>query len=198
MTTSKRIVVFDFDGVIFDSMHAAYSTWQEGGATINLAQYKERFHGNINDAAKPADMDFYAEYRKKVPQLIVFPGMAEVISTLAAAHTLVINSSTPSDIIEEILEDQNLSKYFAAVLGNDVSHSKTEKLRMVFDRYDTSAENCVFITDTLGDLDDANEAKVQTIAVTWGFHDRAALGQGSPTKIANNPKELPELVASLL
>ncbi len=46
------------------------------------------------------------------------------------------------------------------------------------------------ITDTLGDLKEANQTGIKTIAVTWGVHQREKLKAGSPTVIIEEPTDL--------
>jgi phosphoglycolate phosphatase-like HAD superfamily hydrolase len=75
-------------------------------------------------------------------------------------------------------------------MGNDVHASKVEKIRMVFSKYNTDAEHCVFVTDTLGDIREANVLNVKSIGVSWGFHEKERLEIGNPFKIIYKPGEL--------
>lgn len=194
----RSVIVFDFDGVIVNSLQHCLNTWQEAGANITLTEYVQRFEGNINKAHKPvAAIDFFTAYEPRVPKLTLFPGIAETVSHLAGKHTLSINSSTLSKFINHVLAKYNLNHHFDSVLGNDAATSKVEKLNMVFERYQITPDQCIMVTDTLGDLREATEANVKTIAVTWGFHDVATLQQGNPTKIAAAPQEIPPHVAAI-
>lgn len=51
-------------------------------------------------------------------------------------------------------------------------------------------KDAVFITDTLGDIREARECDIDSIAVTWGFHERKTLEKGNPIVIVSDPREL--------
>jgi phosphoglycolate phosphatase len=76
-------------------------------------------------------------------------------------------------------------------MGNDVHKSKIEKIKMVFAKYNIGPENCVFVIDTLGDIKEATETGVKSLAVSWGFHNRETLLLGNPYKIIDRPEDLP-------
>ena len=65
---------------------------------------------------------------------------------------------------------------------------------MIFETYGIGADDCVFITDTLGDMREAKEHAVGTIGVSWGFHPHATLEKGIPFRIVDQPSELPDAI----
>ena len=70
-----------------------------------------------------------------------------------------------------------------------------EKIKMVFAEHGTDASRCVFITDTLGDIREAEKMGVGALAVTWGFHEPERLAKGSPFRLVDTPELLPEAIA---
>lgn len=190
--------MFDFDGVIVDSLHAAYSTWKEVGATITLDEYRAQFDGNVNHAFQPAPIDFHEYYQHKVGGLALFPGIDDVIIKLASAYILVIVSSTVTAFIDTVLKNNNLHTYFDAVLGNDISPSKVEKFNMVFKKYNVIAPDCIMVTDTLGDMKEAHVVSLRTIGVTWGFQKPETLRQMNPAALVDEPHQIVSEVNRLL
>lgn len=69
---------------------------------------------------------------------------------------------------------------------------------MIFDDFNIAAPDCIFITDTLGDIKEARVAGVDSIAVSWGYHSLATLELGNPLAVADKPSELPNLVRTFL
>ena len=61
---------------------------------------------------------------------------------------------------------------------------------MVFDEYKIGYKDCIFVTDTLGDIKEAIKCNVQSIAVTWGFQPKERLLKGNPYAIVETPEEL--------
>ena len=196
----KKFILFDFDGVIADSFRPAFDVHKTIRPHMDEEDFRGRFDGNVNDWAasqqNPAEVtqqddNFVAEYLKIFGTKVqIFAGMENVIVKLAGDYTLVIISSTRTSVIEEFLAKHNLSKYFINVLGNDVHASKVEKMRMVFEKYKISADDCVFVTDTLGDLNEAAEVNVGAIAVTWGFHGSERLLKAKSFRLVEKPGDL--------
>lgn len=194
----NKVVIFDFDGVIVDSLSSAYATWTEAGATLTLDEYRARFDGNINHAYKPAPIDFHENYRSKVGALTIFPGISEAIKELSAEYTLVIVSSTLGEFINAVLKANNLQSYFDSILSNEIHTSKVEKFKMVFEKYKTTASNCVLITDTTGDMKEAGMVNLRAIGVTWGYQLAEILRTMNPVSLVNDPSKLAAEVKEFL
>lgn len=213
--THKKVrgfILFDFDGVIADSFLPAFEVNKMICPHITEAIYRKRFEGNINDWEDPVnshnencrhDIDFFTEYIPLMKDRVgMVSGMEEIIVKSAELYSLVIVSSTITSPIREFLERYNMTQYFADIMGNDVHASKVEKIKMVFAKYNIGPENCVFITDTLGDMLEAEKTGVGAIGVSWGFQEQETLLRGKPFTIVQKPSELylaiSEYFASLL
>src|ERR1700690_4067272 len=120
--------------------------------------------------------------------------MGEVVKTLSETYALSIISSTYTSLINELLEHYGLTLYFKDVLGGDVHQSKVEKIRMIFEKYQITSGDCIFVTDTLGDMREAKKHGVGAIGVSWGWHTHATLEKGIPFRIVDAPAELPDAV----
>lgn len=195
----KKYILFDFDGVIVDSYAPAFEVHKMKCPHLSDEDYRKRFEGNINEfnlstevhtAECRLDLDFFEHYVPKMKSVTVVPGMPEVIANLAEKYTLIVISSTLTMPIQELLDKYALSKYFIEVMGNDVHQSKIEKIKMVFNKYQTDAKSCVFITDTLGDMREASKMNVGSIGVTWGFHTPETLARGSAYKVVDKPEDI--------
>jgi len=125
-------------------------------------------------------------------------GIKTVIRELGKKYILVIISSTISSPIRDFMDRHNLSLFFNKIMGNDVHNSKCEKIRMIFDEYKIKPDDCILITDTLGDIREAATMKVKSIGVTWGFQKKENLLKGNPFRIAEKPRELDSIVSEYL
>jgi phosphoglycolate phosphatase len=101
-------------------------------------------------------------------------------------------------MINTFLKKESIDGFFIDVLGADVHKSKVTKIKMLLDKYKVHPKDAVFITDTLGDVLEANECGVPSIAVTWGLHEKETLSKGNPAKIIENPLFLIEAVKEIL
>lgn len=202
-TLKKKIVLFDFDGMIADTFDGALRVMGSFEPDITPERIRKRFEGNVNEyhvlegkkgPTEEEDRAFFDLYTPEVLKARMFPGIAESIRELALRYVLIIVSSTISAPIREYAEARGIATYFSGVLGNEVHKSKVEKIKMVFEKYGVGPDACVFITDTLGDVREAARAGVHAIAVTWGFHEHERLAQGDPFVLASLPADLPRLV----
>jgi len=204
----QKLILFDFDGVIIDSFPTAFWTQQLMCPDVTEDQYRILFEGNIFNTAQSYlagtahselcrhDIDFWEQYIPKLKQEgRLVAGMDKVIRTLAQNHDLIIVSSGQTLFIENFLVDHHLMDCFKHVMGNDVHKSKEEKIKMVFTKYGTDASQCVFITDTLGDVREATKMNVGAIGVTWGFHEAERLAKGDPFRLVETPALLPASIA---
>jgi phosphoglycolate phosphatase len=202
--TKNKFILFDFDGVIADSFRSAFEINKMICPHLTEDLYRKKFEDNINNWKAPEnfhtkdcrlDIDFFTEYAKRIKNEVkVFGGIKEVIVELEKDYLLIIISSTTTGIIKEFLVEHKLSDYFDWVMGNDVHQSKVEKIKMVFNKYKIKKDNCIFITDTLGDIREAEKMEVGSIAVSWGFNSPDILQSARPFKLVEKPEDI--LVAS--
>lgn len=211
MHGARTFVLFDFDGVIADTFAAASALAKRQCQHDTPEVYLSAFEGNIYDSYKvdkPAsahrpdhgpgcehDLDWWTEYGKLLSDARAFEGIDGVIRELAKNHQLVILSSAVRSIIVPVLERFNLLTFFGDILDAEVHTRKTKKIEMLFAQYGVGPRECVFVTDTLGDIREAAHHSVGTIACTWGFHPRTTLEKGVPFRIVDSPREIPDAVA---
>ena len=198
----KKVIIFDFDGVIADTFQMALNIKRMIDPSIIEAEYRRRFEGNINyhqdeKIEVRSSVDWFAEYTAKINEQPVFPGMPNVIAELTKKYSLVIVSSTTTGPIDQFLRHNSLRQYFAEILGNDVDTSKVKKFGMIFNLYSGDTDNYLVITDTLGDLRAARAINLRTLAVTWGFHSAATLSRGKPTAMVNRPEDIPNKLSEI-
>lgn len=196
----KKIVLFDFDGVIVDTFESSFQIALAENPTWTREQEKKLFEGNIYEEIGKLkesgagfvedEKEFFKQYTAKLFDIPPVKGMADVIEALAKIYQLVVVSSTISSPIQGYLDMHNLDRHFGWVMGRDIHASKVEKIKMVFKEYKVKPEDCVFITDTLGDMKEANKCNVGVIGITWGFHEQERLEKGEVFKIIDRVEQI--------
>jgi phosphoglycolate phosphatase-like HAD superfamily hydrolase len=68
---------------------------------------------------------------------------------------------------------------------------------MILKKYNITKENCLFITDTLGDLLEARKIGIRAIAFASGFHEKERLEKGNPINIVSSFEKLFPLVNNI-
>jgi len=194
----KKIILFDFDGVIVDSFELAFKANKTIRPNLTKRDYFKCFEGNIfeefqklNKKRTSDSKRFFRIYIPKLFKLPVINGIPKILKLLAIKYRLIVISSTISSPIREWLDKHNLADYFIEIMGADVHKSKIEKIKMVFKKYKVGVNDCVFITDTLGDILEAKNAGLNSLAVTYGFHSKNILDRGNPAGFIKTPQDIP-------
>ena len=197
-----KLIMFDFDGVIADSLE------DQSRAFVDTL----RSHGLDELATRSTFLDFTetnwfeALAQADVPESVVaaiedafatapspdlFPEMAEVIGRLGAAHPVVVITSSRTADVEAILDENGVSGV-AEVIGGDVEPSKTRKIRSARERYGESLP-AWYVCDTVGDVHEARDAGAVTVGVAWGWHGEERLLRAEPDQMARRPADLLDL-----
>ena len=196
----EESIFFDFDGVIADSFKVAFDVHKSVFTDMTENDYRQILEGNVNDwnwserlaaTGYKGSYNFFDHYLPKMREEVkLFDGMDGVIKNLAQEYNLFIISSSITHAIQEFLEKYDLADYFIEIMGNDVHHSKVEKMNTIFSKYDIEPSHCVFVADTLGDIREAEQADVGAIGVTWGFNKREQLEKGKYFRIVEQPIDI--------
>ena len=200
----KKIIIFDFDGVIVDSFDVAFEVNKLARPTLTKERCQAKFNGNIADAKyedeKVREIDFFYEYGERFKNLGINKDIKDSIIKLSKEHKLFIVSSTINSIIEEYLKRHDLLGAFTEILGFDIETSKVKKFNMIFDKYDITPNQAIFLTDTFGDIDEAREAKINFIVgILGGYQNEDNLRKAEPNAIVkdfNNFFKLVEKVSA--
>ena len=195
----NKTIIFDFDGVIVNSFNAAFEVSQMMRPTLTKDRYQAKFNGNYYEAEHEDkienEINFFEEYGKKFRTLDIDTTTKEVILELSKTHNLFVVSSTIKSIIEKYLDRHGLLDSFTEILGSDTETSKVKKFKMIFNKYNISPDETIFLTDTSGDIKEAKEANIKTIiGILGGFQNEESLKQANPNAIVKNISEFFEVV----
>lgn len=124
-------------------------------------------------------------------------GVKEVIESLSKKHLLVINTASPKDAVETFLAKNNLH-CFSGVYGSEASRSKVDKFTTIFANHNCEARECLFVTDTVGDVVESQMVGVETILVSWGYQSVELFDKVKPhvLGVAHKPEDILVLVPS--
>jgi len=174
--SDNKVIFFDFDGVIADSLSIAFEVARMSRPHLTLDKYRAYFDGNIHEVnhedGAVRKVDFIEEYGKRFEDLGIEEQKTHVIRKLSESFRLFIISSTTGGIIRSYLQQHGILSCFTDILGNEVHQSKVEKFQMLFQKYNIDPNEVIFITDTTGDIKEAKKAGVQTIVgIAGGFQE---------------------------
>ena len=199
-----NLFLFDFDGVLVDSLALYEDSVNVCLERIGkpLIRTREEFLDLFEDnffsaiAKRGVDVDEFMAASKAVTPTRDYgsvrpvEGLIPVLGELKKRHGLVIISSNSTFAVRLMLARFGFEPYFDDVLGADFNFSKVEKILYAKGHYGMDARRTAYICDTAGDIREAREAGVKTVAVTWGWHPRERLERARPDAIVEKPGDL--------
>jgi phosphoglycolate phosphatase len=202
----KKLVLFDFDGVIVNTLELCFSINRQSNPNMSFEEYAAMSHGNFYKSFEGEtpkmkfnpNPSFHDQYHKNIRNLSAPEEIKTIIKDISGWARLAIVSSGGELSIAHFLENEGLSSFFSDILGYETHKSKTVKIKSLLEKYSVLPEDTVFITDTLGDILEGKEAKIQSIGVVWGLHDRETLEKGNPAAIIDNPADLVPAIEKIL
>ncbi len=195
-----KAIIFDFDGVIHNTLEIGHDVNNKLYGDVTLDEYKDIFNVNIYKSNKvdPAKYELFFEVAQPAyNKLEMRPDIKKELLKLKEKYLLFIISSGSEKIIRTYFENNSASNIFDEILGFETHTSKVEKFKILFKKYNFNKDDCMFVTDTLGDILEANKLGIETIAVDFGFHERERLEKGHPKKIVSHFKDIPLVIEEI-
>ena len=200
--TQSKLIMFDFDGVIADSLEHQCRAFVQ---TIRAAGFAdlataEQFLGFTESnwfealAAAGVPSNVVSEVEAAfgaAPSPELFPEMAAVIERLAAAHQVIVITSSRTEVVERLLAEHSV-RGVAEVVGGDQDESKTRKIGSARRRFGRALA-AWYVGDTVGDILEARRAGVGTVGVAWGWHGVERLRRANPDHMVHAPSDLLDL-----
>lgn len=203
----KKVIIFDFDGVIVDSLElwteAFISACNAGGfsqvasreAFLNLFDgnfYEEMMKAGIAEKKVPLmRKKLEKAYTENKDSIKLIEGAREMLKVLARENKIYIVSSNFSGIVQDILDSRGI-KISGEILGADKGKSKVKKIESIKSRHYDHV--FFYVGDTKGDMVEGRLAGVKTVAVAWGWHSEAKLREGKPDFFVHAPQDIVKLV----
>ena len=208
---NNRVIIFDMDGVIIESVSYMLELNKQRFVGSTRKDFEHLFIGNIqeqvrklkriylkDDISKERDRELREAYTKrKVTDVELYEGIAELLSSLASKYKLSINTSAADVNTFAILDRHNIHQYFDKVLTRDLTQSKVEKFKILADYYGVNPKEMLFITDSLGDVMESHELDIPTLVVTYGVHDRSYFDTNTYSHVVGVVDTVEELTSTI-
>jgi len=215
-----KAILFDWDGVILDSLPACFKIYKEYEKLLNVdfgIKDKEKDQFEVNwvkhfvRAKVDAGSGQLAEKLKKTytemthsminsNTISIFPEIRNTIKALHEKFKLGIVSNSYTELIKNKLKKEGLLDYFDFII--DVEHSRPKPdptmLIAAVKKMDVDPKETIYIGDMDGDIETAKNAGVKSIAVTYGYHSHKRLMPKNPDEIADSPKEILDAVERII
>lgn len=199
----KCVLMFDFDGVIADSLDVFYEEFSAVCRELRfdkvasrvdlLALFEDNFVRGLVKAGFPICRlrklfrlfaPRIAQANRRVPP---HPGMLELLGDLAGRFPVYIITSNMTEAILTFLATYKVAG-IRDVLGGDQETSKVKKIRRVMRSY--PGHTAYYVGDTKGDMREARTAGALPIGAAWGWHPVEKLREGEAERIVDSPGQL--------
>ena len=208
---AKKIFIFDYDGVIADSLEMCIDAF-------NVLKAKYGFPGELTKEAierlphvtaeaafgllgvKTEDIHLYTEELRDELQANaikaeLFDGIGDIFRMLKESGAyLAINTSNGSGTVRRRLQMSGLAELPDYIVGADTPGSKSEKIKHIMEKLSASPDDTYMIGDSMGDITEGAKAGVHTIAVTYGWQPKSIVASVNPEFICDSMDELKALV----
>ncbi len=209
-----KALVFDLDGTLVDSLPGIAMSLNRALLAAGLATHsEEKVRTFIGDGAEMLVKravgtevhraeEVLAMFREAYATdwkagTVPYAGIAEMLHALKEADiSLAVLSNKPHAFTVEIV-DALFPGVFAYVIGQraGIPHKPDPAgLHLLLSEAGWGAGEVRMIGDSVMDIQTARAAGVGDVAVTWGYHDRAALVAIEPSIVVDQVRELHQLL----
>lgn len=173
---NKKVIFWDFDGVIKDSVEVKSNAYEQLFESFGSSVSKKvRIHHEINGGMSRFDklpiylgwsgqvlsqslVDDYSEkFSKLVKQSVIesdwVAGAVEYLEKNAKNQTFFLVTATPQNEIEEILKSLQIEQYFHKVIGSPTK--KEDAINQLLEKCQVKLDESVMIGDSSSDYEAA-------------------------------------------
>jgi len=210
MIINEQIIIWDWNGTLLNDAEVCLSTMNtmlelRDLPTINIDTYKEVFNFPVEEYYQKIGFDFQKEsfeklsvefidaYTLNLNSAPLVSGAEQVLGILRSQRKEnVILSAMKQDMLSISVHEKGIENYFRDILGiNDIYAASKVSLALEYvKKRNVSAENILFIGDTIHDYEVADEIGSRCILIADGHQSEERLR-------ATGAKVLPALTSLL-
>lgn len=210
-----KLVIFDWDGTLFDSIDKICLSMLEAGLNVGAPlktkddikniiglSLDKAVHTVWPECSPQTQNDIIEHYKTlyvasdQVPPL-AYPGVMNVLDKLHAAGVkMAVATGKSRRGLNRVMSLTNTNNYFLTSRCADEAVSKPDPLMLnqILAELDILPEHAIMIGDTEYDLNMATNAGMKSIGVTYGAHQEERLRACQPHAIINDFNQLSNIL----
>jgi phosphoglycolate phosphatase len=219
MSDTIKLIVFDLDGTLLDSVpdlavavdqavqavgfpsvsEAQVRDYVGNGADVLIARALSRsltVDQSLSDGLKAKTRhlfdDFYAQTGHRLSHL--YPNVKKTLQALSQAEfTLAVVTNKPSQFVPEIFRQHEIDVFFSDTLGGDAFPEKKPNpvaLNWLLEKYQLTPEQMIMVGDSKNDIFAAQNAGCVSFGLTYGYNHGEPITNANPDYVADDIAEL--------
>lgn len=219
---NKKVIIFDLDGTLIDSVpdltrslnemleqfsgvkydDSTVHSWLGNGAQTLV---KRALLGKVDVEEESIDSSLFeaalALFLKRYSANVcedtrLYPHVVESLEKLSdKGYKMAIVTNKPIAFVSPILEKLEIASYFEALLGGDsLSKKKPDPAPLLYicEKFSITPQEAVMVGDSKNDIEAAKHAKMDSIAVSYGYNYGENIENYMPNVVISDFKEIVE------
>lgn len=212
-----RIVVFDWDGTLVDSVDHIARSLQHAARELGyperplealrdiiglgMVEALEKLYPGIGHEEMQRLRNQYADHFFSEPTTreSLFPGVPDLLAQLSRQTPLAVATGKSRRGLDQALVSTGLGPFFRITRCADETRSKPHPrmLEEIMAFFGAAPVDLIMIGDTVYDMEMAQAAGVPAVGVTWGVHDAPALREFNPRAVVSTMDELADILVEV-
>ncbi|MBD2395921.1 HAD-IA family hydrolase [Cyanobacterium aponinum FACHB-4101] len=205
-----KVLIFDFDGTIADSLITLVKIANEladefGYDPVTESDIVRLSNLSSKDVIIQSPIPAYKipfllrrvkrQLNEHIAYLQPFEGMEEALSNLKkkGCYLGIITSNLGANV-SLFLRKNSLDNYFDFVYSANTLFGKNKVINKAIDKHHLLKDEVVYIGDETRDIEAAKKSNIKVAAVTWGFNSASVLKEYNPDFILDQPQELLDII----
>ena len=210
----KKAVIFDLDGTLLNTLPTitfyvndtlkAFGVGALGEADVcryigHGAEWlieKSLGHFGITDKALSREvLQHYKAAYDSAPLYLteIYDGIPDLLAGLKQRGVICAVFSNKPDFATVSVVKHFFGDDFAHVQGAKAGVAlkpAPEGVFAILEKLNVDKKDCLFVGDTIVDMETGENAEMETVGVLWGFRDREELQRGRASYIVSTPNEI--------
>lgn len=212
-TMSVKIILFDFDGTLADTLDAIVritnhlagdfgfqpATPQDIENLRNLTSLQIVKNSGIPLIKIPFLLHrVKIELNHEIQQLKPIEGIKEVLIELKKlGYKLGIVTSNSEENVKLFIEKNGWQNLFEYLYSTTTLFGKSQVIKKFLDREKINLKDAIYVGDETRDIEAAKKINIKVVAVSWGFNSKQVLVDSHPDFAIDRPDELIEVITRL-
>ncbi|MEX2007552.1 MAG: HAD family hydrolase [Candidatus Levyibacteriota bacterium] len=207
-----KLLIFDWSGTISDDRKAVQTAFNRVAIEIGLKpiedlrswlkksvrEFENQYSEQLYKTKSPEEIRqlyfrHFSTLREEGIKPTVYKDALEALTTMKnKGKKLIVVSHHPHKSLVEEAEEYGLTKHFDEILGS--IPVKTDEIIKVCKDMMIDVEKAVYVGDMVNDIKSAKKAKVISVALTQGYHDKKTLLREKPDYLLRKLSDLVNLL----